>query len=70
MTWHEPIITSEYLGGSLNDLLALSQILANKINSSGIGEIVKVSTEYSIKDTAKLVLIIMAESFIPSSIEF
>jgi len=70
MTWHEPIITGSYLGGTLNDLMKLSDIIIDKLNPAKVGQIIKITDGYSPKSTFALLFIIMADDFIPSSIEF
>ena len=70
MSWHEPIITDKHVAGSLKDLLTLSKLLDNKINAANVGQVLKISSEYSTKSSATLLFIIMSDGFIPSSIEF
>jgi hypothetical protein len=70
MTWHEPIITKQYIGGSLKDLMALTNIIAEKLNLTKVGEIMIIYKEYSQQSTSPLIFIIMSENFKPSSIEF
>lgn len=70
LTWNEPVITEKYIGGSLSDLVVLSEIISHKIESTSVGQIFKVSNEYSGKNTASIVFLVMADGFKPSSIEF
>jgi hypothetical protein len=70
MTWQEPTITENYIGGTLNDLLKLSDIITHKLNAAKVGQTFKIMDEYSKKSTSALLFIIMADDFVPSSIEF
>jgi hypothetical protein len=70
MTWQEPIITDSYIGGTLNNLLELSNIIVDKLNTVKVGQTFKIMDAYSEKSTFTLLFIIMADDFIPSSIEF
>jgi hypothetical protein len=70
MTWDEPTVTDKYIAGSLPDLLQLSEIINDKVNSVSVGQAVKILAEYSLNSTATLLFIIMSDDFIPSSIEF
>ncbi len=70
MTWNEPMITDNYIGGTLQNLSDLSSMIKSKIDSAKVGQIIKISTEYSPKSTAVLLFMIMSDDFIPSSIEF
>jgi hypothetical protein len=70
MTWHEPVITKEWIAGPLKDLLRLSELISNKISSVEIGSIFKISDEYSVNNTSILLFVVVADDFKPSSIEF
>jgi hypothetical protein len=70
MTWQEPTITDNYIGGTLNDLLKLGDIITEKVSAAKAGQVFKIKDEYSQKSTSTLLFMVMADDFAPSSIEF
>ena len=70
MTWDVPIISRDAIAGPLNNLLNLGKHIHNAIESTAVGSVVKISDEYSGGNKAMLLFIILADDFIPSSIEF
>jgi hypothetical protein len=70
MTWHEPLISKQFIGGSLKDLMILSELITKKLLLTNVGEIMVIYKEYSQLSTSPIVFIIMSDNFRPSSIEF
>jgi hypothetical protein len=70
MTWHEPVISKEYIGGSLSDLLGLKKMIDSSLFSVKPGEVFKIANGYSLKNTAVLVFMVMADNFRPSLIGY
>jgi hypothetical protein len=70
MTWGEPCVTQDYIGGTQNDLLKLSHILTDKLALYSIGQAFVIKEEYSMTSTSSLLFIIMSDDFTPSFIEF
>jgi hypothetical protein len=70
MTWHERLISENAIAGTLDDLLVLSKMIREKLNTYGAGEVMKVFKEYAEASTSSLLFIIMPDNFRPSSIEF
>ena len=70
MTWNEAIVTDNYIGGTIDDLMRLSKLIIGHLSSAFVGSVFKILSEYSEKSSVSLLFIIMADSFRPSSIEF
>ena len=70
MTWNEALISDKCIAGTLLDLRRLGELISEKIENHIPGQIIKIAPEYSTHCKSSLVLIIMAEDFIPSSMEF
>ena len=70
MSWNEPKISRDYIAGSFKDLLKLCDIIEAKLKIHNVGDIFKISDEYSLGNLATLVFFIMSDKFIPASIAF
>lgn len=69
VTWHEPIIEENAIGGTVEDIFRLGQIIKNNISMYKKGDIFYVGEEYSQKFIWYLSFDIRHEDFDPSSID-
>ena len=70
MTWHQPIINSHCIGGSLSDLKRLKTIIEHKLSMANVGVMFEVGNDYATQNEYSIKFFVMADSFDPSSIEF
>ncbi|GAC1302921.1 MAG: hypothetical protein NVSMB24_08230 [Mucilaginibacter sp.] len=70
LTWYNPIISEDHIGGLLSDLKKFNEILIKKLSSSRIGEVFKIGTEYSSDTTITMLFFVMNNNFDPSFIEY
>ena len=67
MTWAEAGINDKSINGSLADLLRLSELIKNKLETSDAGDSVIISSEYAETCDYKIRLNIMPHDFDPAS---
>ena len=70
MTWSEPIISRQYIAGSIDDIKNLSKMILSSLEKAEIGSLFAISKMYSPNSAASLLFVVMNDSFKPSSIEF
>jgi hypothetical protein len=69
MTWDKPIITDNYIAGTINDLKNLRNIIADKLTNSIAGQTFNIDKEYSEDNTVTAMFFIMADEFDPVSLD-
>jgi hypothetical protein len=70
MTWHGPLINHDCIGGRLDDLKRLKMIIEQKLSIASVGEVFNVGKQYAVEGNYSIKFFVMADNFIPSSIEF
>jgi hypothetical protein len=70
MTWSEPVISDNYIAGSLSDLNNLGILICANVENAVIGNVFKIDKDYSLKNTSSLLFFVLYDDFVPSSIEF
>ena len=63
ITLEEPEINDNAIGGSLSDLLRLSEIIKNKIKSANVGDKIIINEEYGNSNNAFIRIEIMDDDF-------
>lgn len=69
MTTEKPMITEDYIGGTLDDLKKLSLLISQLTDSNDIGTTFNIGKEYSEENTATIRFFIMADNFDPSCLD-
>lgn len=69
MTWHEPIIEEDAIGGTVEDIFRLGQIIGNTMSMYKEGDIFYVGQEYAQKSIWYLSFDIRHDGFDPSSFD-
>jgi len=69
VTWHKPEINKDYIGGSLDDLKQLGQLLEQKVNGTNIGDVFIIGSDYAFGSDYIIKCLIMDESFDPASLD-
>ena len=69
MTWDKPIITADYIAGTLDDLRRLTQIISDKLDKIQIGETFTIDQDYGIGNTVTTKFFVMADNFDPVSMD-
>lgn len=69
MTWSKPEITENHFAGTISDLNVLKEIIAKKLNVTGVGHTFLISNEYGEGNTASARFFVMADDFDPVSMD-
>ena len=69
MTWDKPVITENYIAGTLDDLRRLKQIMSDKLGSTQVGETFTIDKDYGINNTVTVKFFVMADNFDPVSMD-
>ena len=69
MRWNKPVITEQYIAGTITDLKNLKAILAGKIEKLQAGQNFTIDSEYGLDNTAGLKFFIIKDNFDPVSMD-
>jgi len=69
MTWNKPVITEQYIAGTIADLKNLKVILADKIEKLQAGQSFTIDGEYGVDNTAGLKFFMIKDNFDPVSMD-
>ena len=69
MTWDKPVITENYIAGTIKDLNSFKNILAEKLEKVPVGQSFTIDKEYGIDNTATAKFFIMKDDFDPVSMD-
>ena len=69
MTWNEPIITKDYIAGSIQDLAFLGKLIEEKMEIKTIGDNFTIDKEYGLNNTASALFTIMPDDFDPFTMD-
>ena len=69
MTWDKPIITENYIAGTIKDLKVFKSIIANKLENIQAGQSFMIDKEYGKGNTATAKFFVMENDFDPVSID-
>jgi hypothetical protein len=69
MTWDKPVITADYIAGTLDDLKQLKQIISDKLNKTQAGETFTIDKDYGVANTVTAKFFVMADDFDPASMD-
>ncbi|MEO6133840.1 MAG: hypothetical protein ABIP35_01730 [Ginsengibacter sp.] len=69
MTWSKPVITENYIAGTITDLKDFKNILTEKIKEIQIGQTFTTDEQYGIGNTASTKFFIMEDNFDPVSMD-
>ena len=69
MTWDKPIITEEYIAGTINDLKSLRQLFVDKLANARSGESFDIHKEYGLGNTIGCTFFVTADDFDPASMD-
>ncbi len=69
MTWNSPVITENYIAGTIYNLKDLTTIVTNALHKTKIGQTFKIDSEYGTNNTAILNFFVMADDFDPVSMD-
>lgn len=68
-TTEKPIITEQYIGGTLDDLKRLSLLISQMTHVNDIGTVFNIDKEYGQENTATARFFVMADNFDPSCLD-
>ena len=69
ITLDKPEINSDHIGGSLTDLLKLSNLIEQKLAVTNVGSIFTIGSEYALINDYTIKFFVMDKNFDPSQIE-
>jgi hypothetical protein len=69
MTWDKPVITEQYIAGTISDLKDFKNILVDKIEKTEAGQSFTIDKEYRIDNTARLKFFMTKDNFDPVSMD-
>ncbi|MBA3830267.1 MAG: hypothetical protein H0X33_15135 [Taibaiella sp.] len=69
MTWDKPIITENYIAGTLEDLSILKFTISERLSKAEIGDIFNIGLDYGIDNTVSATFFIMENEFDPASMD-
>ena len=69
MTWSNPVIASDHIAGSFDDLKRLCGIITNKLKEAQPGQTFFIDKEYGPENTATMRFFVMHQNFDPASLD-
>lgn len=69
MTWNAPVITANYIAGTIQDLKSLGNIIADKISEAERGQTFNIEKDYGIDNTVTAKFFVMSDDFDPGSMD-
>jgi len=69
MTWDKPIITSDYIAGTIQDLKNLRNIIADKLGKAQPGQTFNIDKDFGIENTVTVKFFVMSDDFDPISLD-
>ncbi|MBK9580366.1 MAG: hypothetical protein IPO48_00050 [Saprospiraceae bacterium] len=69
MTWDKPIITSDYIAGTIQDLKFLKNLISEKLDITEPGQTCNNDKDYGQDNTITAKLFVMADNFDPVSMD-
>jgi hypothetical protein len=69
MTWDKPLITNNFIAGTINDLEKLKNIVKDKLAAAQSGQEFYIDKEYGVENTMGLRFIVLSADFDPPSLD-
>jgi hypothetical protein len=69
MTWDRPIITTDFIAGTIDDLKKLSGLIKEKLRKTKIGDSFSIDKEFGDENKAKITITVMANNFDPVTLD-
>ncbi len=69
MTWDKPLITKNFIAGTMANLKDFKNILADKLENFQTGQTFTIDKEYGVDNTASIKFFIMKDNFDPVSMD-
>ncbi|MDT0556208.1 hypothetical protein [Patiriisocius hiemis] len=69
MTWDKPVITEDYIAGTIQDLKNLQQIIADKLSTSRPGQTFNIDKDYGQDNTITAKFFVMSDDFDPYTMD-
>lgn len=69
MTWSKPTLSPGYLAGTIPDLNALRDIIAEKLANAQPGQSFRIDEDYGVDNEATAQFFVMADEFDPPSLD-
>lgn len=69
MTWDKPVITEDYIAGTIQDLKNLQQIIADKLSNSRPGQTFNIDKDYGQDNTITAKFFVMSDDFDPFTMD-
>lgn len=69
MTWDKPIIATNYIAGTIQDLKYLKELIAYKLIEASPGQTFNIDKEYGQDNTSTAKFFVMADDFDPASMD-
>jgi len=69
MTWDKPVITADYIAGTIADLKKLKKLIVDKLSNSRPGQTFDINKEYGMNNTAGCCFFVTVDDFDPASMD-
>ncbi len=69
MTWDKPIITADYIAGTIQDLKILRNLISDKLDKTDAGQTFNIDKDYGQNNTITAKFFVMADNFDPVSMD-
>ena len=69
MTWDRPLITTDFIAGTIEDLKKLSRLIKEKLKDTKTGDSFSIDKEFGDDNKAKITINVMADNFDPVTMD-
>jgi hypothetical protein len=69
MTWDRPLITTEFIAGTIEDLKILNKLINENLENTKIGDSFVIDKEFGEENKAKISISIMSDNFDPATMD-
>ena len=69
MTWDRPLITTDFIAGTIDDLKKLSGLIKEKLKNTKTGDSFSIDKEFGDDNKAKITINVMADNFDPVTMD-